>query len=181
VAREQIVLTTILLGLGLVACGGNPTSTSQQSQQTDTAFDNHSSASTEQLKELWVGAQTQLATQAIPLNPVTASVKGTPVTYSPANSRAYTIEPDGLGVYGVPDLTVAQLQSENPGVPLQHGSDPTGIIHCPENANHVRYCVSYCEGGAVYAAASQVLNPSATGYEFQNVILMRLGYDVAGR
>jgi hypothetical protein len=144
------------------------------------AFENHTSASTAQLKDLWVGAQTYLATQTIPLNPVTAAARGTPVTYSPANSRAYEIEPNGLGVYAVTDLTVAQLQSENPGMQLQHPSDPTGVVHCPDNTTHARYCVSYCKDGAVYVAASQVLNPGATGYEFQNVILMRLGHDVSG-
>jgi hypothetical protein len=145
------------------------------------AFDNHTSASADQLKELWVGAQTYFATQTIPLNPVTAAAKGAPVTYSTADSRAYQIEPNGLSVYAVPDLTVAQLQSENPGVQLHHPTDPTGVVHCPDNASNARYCVSYCEGGAVYVAVSQVLNPDATGWEFQNVILMRLGYNVSGR
>jgi len=131
---------------------------------------------------MWQQAQQALATQVIPLNPVTAPINGGTVQTIAPDSRAYGVQPQGLAVISVPDLTAAQSQAEHPGVALQHNTDPTGVIHCPEGAQ-AKYCCAFTasDNSSVSIAASQVLNFNATGWEFENIILARLGYNTAGR
>ena len=138
------------------------------------------SATDVQLETLWQQAQQDLATQPIVLNPVTVEMHGGTLETVPADPRAYSVKPDCVAVIGVPDMTVAQLQAENPGLATEHNVDPTGVIPAPGNAQ-TKYCVAYTTSGSIYVAASQVLNPGATGWEMQNVILARLGYNTAGR
>src|SRR3974377_1340436 len=128
-------------------------------------------------QRLWHQAQRELATQPIVLNPVAAQVQGVPLQTIAPDSRANQVQPQCVAVITVPDLTVAQLQAENPGVALQHNTDPTGVIHCPEGAL-ARYCVSFTASNnqAVYVAQSEALNFGATGWEFETIIVARLGY-----
>ncbi len=179
----KVAIATVLLSAPiLTGCGGSqfaPTPTC-----ASTSFDNRTNggATDAQLQALWRQAQQQLATQNIPLNPVTALTQGAaPQTLSP-DSRANGVQPQCIAVIAVPDLTVAQLQAENPGVTLQHDTDPTGVIHCPEGAQ-AKYCCAFTSSNnaGIYVAASQVLNGGATGWEFENIILARLGYNTAGR
>jgi hypothetical protein len=120
--------------------------------------------------------------QTITLNPVSVLVNGGVLQTVSPDSRATTVQPQCTAVIAVPDLTVVQLQAENPGVALQHNTDPTGVIHCPDGAL-AKYCHSYTASNnrAAYVSASQVLNFGATGWEFENIILARLGYNTAGR
>jgi len=151
---------------------------------TASSFDNRTNggATDAQLQVLWQQAQQELATQPIVLNPVAVQVQGGVLQTTASDSRADQVQPQCVAVITIPDLTVAQLQTENPGVALQHQTDPTGVIHCPEGAL-AKYCVSFTatNNQAAYVAQSQVLNFGATGWEFENIILARLGYNTSGR
>ena len=175
--------TAVLLFVAvLTGCGGSqfaPTPTC-----ASTGFDNRTNggATDAQLQALWRQAQQQLATQNIALNPVTVLTQGEALETVSPDSRANGVQPQCIAVVAVPDLTVAQLQAENPGVALQHNTDPTGVIHCPEGAQ-AKYCCAFTasNNAGIYVATSQVLNVGATGWEFENIILARLGYNTAGR
>ena len=179
-----IASTTVLLFVAaLTGCGGGGKFDPTPSCAT-TGFDNQTSggATDSQLQALWQQAQQDLATQPIVLNPVAAQMQGATLQTIAPDSRATGVQPQCIAVVAVPDLTVAQLQAENPGVALQHNTDPTGIIHCPDGAL-AKYCHSFTASNnqAAYVAASMVLNFGATGWEFENIILARLGYNTAGR
>jgi hypothetical protein len=64
----------------------------------------------------------------------------------PPDQCALTTNNDGVTVTTLPDLTVAQLQAENPGTTLRHNTDPTGIIHGPSNSEGAKHCASYVSG-----------------------------------
>jgi hypothetical protein len=141
-------------------------------------------ASDPQLVAMGGRAQQHLATVNIVLN--AAVVKTTPGTLPdtvPPDPRALTVGYDGVTVTVVPDLTVAQLKAENPGIALRHKRDPTGVIHCPlpTTPPTTGYCASYLSGDSIYVAKSLEYDDGATGYEMQNIILERLGYDISGR
>lgn len=97
------------------------------------------------------------------------------------DQRALSTSYAGVTVTTLPDLTVAQLQAENPGTTLKHNTDPTGIIHCPSNNERARYCASYLSGTGIYVASSLQYSDNPTGYEMQNIILATLGYDISKR
>ena len=173
---------TLLFAVAFTVCGGSqyaPTPSCAAS-----SFDNQTNggATNSQLQALWQQAQQDLATQTIALNPVTVQMQGGTLQSVAPDTRADGVQPNCIAVITVPDLTVAQLQAENPGVALQHNTDPTGIIHCPAGAQ-AKYCHSFTASNnqAAYVSASEVLNFGATGWEFENIILARLGYDTAGR
>jgi hypothetical protein len=134
-------------------------------------------ASDPQLVAMWGRAQQHLATVNIVLN--AAIVKTTPGTLPdtvPPDPRALTVGYDGVTVTVVPDLTAAELKIEDPAIAQRHQHDPTGVIHGPAG-----YCASYVSGDSIYVAKSLEYSDHATGYEMQNVILERLGYDISGR
>jgi hypothetical protein len=136
-------------------------------------------ASDPQLVAMWGRAQQHLATVNIVLN--AAVVKTTPGTLPdtvPPDPRALTVGYDGVTVTVVPDLTAAELKTEDPAIAQRHQHDPTGVIHCLPPAG---YCASYLSGDSIYVAKSLEYSDHATGYEMQNVILERLGYDISGR
>jgi len=178
------LMLTAILFLSMISngCGGGQFAPTPSC--TATSFDNrtYGGATDSRLQALWQQAQQELATQPIVLNPVAAQVQGVALQTIAPDSRANQVQPQCVAVITVPDLTVAQLQAENPGVALQHNTDPTGVIHCPEGAL-ARYCVSFTASNnqAVYVAQSEALNFGATGWEFENIILARLGYNTAGR
>lgn len=180
---RTIAGTGVLLILAAITgCGGSqyaPTPSCSSS-----SFDNQTNggATNTQLQALWQQAQQDLATQSIALNPVTVQMQGGTLQTIAPDSRAGGVQPNCIAVITVPDLTVAELQAENPGVALQHNANPTGVIHCPAGAL-AKYCHSFTASNnqAAYVSASEVLNFGATGWEFENIILARLGYDTAGR
>lgn len=177
--------TSVLFFLApLTGCGGSKFDAPRSSSCATTGFDNrtHGGATDSQLQALWQQAQQELATQPIPLNPVAAQMQGGTLETIAPDLRASGVQPQCIAVISVPDLTVAQLQAENPGIALQHKVDPTGVIHCPEGAL-AKYCHSFTASNneAAYVSVSMVLNFGATGWEFENIILARLGYNTAGR
>jgi len=166
----------IALALCLIACGG---SSSNPAAAPNAAV---SVTSNPQLVALWAGAQQYLATNNIVLNAAAMVVfPGISPDTHPPDQRALTTSDAGVTVTTIPDLTVSQLQAENPGIPLQHNTDPTGIVHCPSNSEGAKYCASYVSGSSIYVAASLEYSDNATGYEMQNVILAKLGYDNSKR
>lgn len=131
---------------------------------------------------MWDSAQQYLATNNIVLNAAAMVVsQGIAPDTHPPDQRALTTSDAGVTVTTLPDLTVAQLQAENPGVTLQHNADPTGIVHCPSNSEGAKYCASYVAGSSIYVAASLEYFDNATGYEMQNITLAKLGYDISER
>ncbi len=164
----------IALIVVIASCGGGQSS--QVGGHTDAPFVNLTGglATDAQLWGLWHGAQQELCDHPIPLNPVT----GGGSWVAPPDPRADGVQPHGIAVVAVPDVLLTNLP------PQYHDGnhhDPTGIIQCAPSAI-VPYCHSYLlHGTDVYVASSLVLNPGATGWEFQNAILMQLGYDVSGR
>jgi hypothetical protein len=173
---------TLLFVGAFTACGGSQYAPTPSC--TASAFDNQTNggATNSQLQALWQHARQDLATQTIALNPVTVQMQGGTLQTIAPDTRANGVQPNCIAVITVPDLTVAELKAENPGVTLQHNTDPTGIIHCPAGAL-ARYCHSFTASNnqAAYVSASEVLNFGATGWEFENIILARLGYDTEGR
>ena len=131
---------------------------------------------------MWGRAQQYLATNNIVLNAAALAVyPGISPNTQPPDQRALATGCDGVTVTTLLDLTVAQLQAENPGATLRHNIDPTGVVHCPSNNEGAKYCASYVSGTNIYVAASLEYSDNATGYEMQNVILARLGYDISRR
>jgi hypothetical protein len=90
------------------------------------SFDNQTNgvATNFQLQTIWQEAQQDLATQPIPLNPVAALMNGATLQTIAQDTRAEGVLPKCIAVIAVPDLTVAQLQAENPNVALQHTPIP---------------------------------------------------------
>ncbi len=164
----------------LWACGGS-TSKPMATAQHDPA-QHHASFSDPRLQTMWVQAQQAIATHPIVLNAAKVSLRIDVVNVTrPPDSRALNIWPDGVTVSTAPDLTVAQLQAENPGETLKHFIDPTGVIHAP-SGSWTRYCASYTSGNSIVVAQSLLYSDhDPTEYEMENVILQRLGYDMSGR
>lgn len=159
--------TPLLLLLALLcACGGAPTTQNATARQQDP-----------RLVAMWQQVETTLATQGANL---TAALPGLPAQWVYPGAAAEQV-PFNVTVNTIPDLTVAQLQQENPGVTLQHNTDPTGVIHCAANAGGARYCAGFTQGSNIFVAASQLYNIGATGWEMENAILAELGYNTSGR
>ncbi len=178
------VLSTAVLLFAAISTGCGGSQFAPTPSCSSTSFDNQTNggATNSQLQAIWQEAQQDLATQPITLNPVAVLMNGGTLQTTAPDTRADGVQPKCIAVISVPDLTAAQLQAENPTVALQHNSDPTGIIHCPKGAL-AKYCHSFTASNnqAAYVSASEVLNFGATGWEFENIILARLGYDTAGR
>jgi hypothetical protein len=161
--------------ISTVGCGGGAYGT--HSGNAD-GFDNQTRglASDAQLLELWHSAQARLATAPVSLNPVAVLLNGDPNHIVAPDSRAYQISPGHVCVIAVPDIPLASLPAE-----WHNGAhpDPTGIIdHCNDV---VHYCHASSRGDTVWVAASMVDSDGTTGWEFENIILARLGYDVSKR
>jgi hypothetical protein len=121
---------------------------------TNAIFINYTSVSDVVLQEQWLMAQQGLASAPFPMN---YSGGGTHA----ADPRALTVQPKHVTVVSVPDIT-------------------KGVIVTP--AFDYVNCHSFAccwRKPRVYAAASEV--PVTLMYEFQNVILSKLGYDVSAR
>ena len=113
---------------------------------------------------LWNTARNNVANNTITLNEaVVASGNAQPVTHPP-DPRAASENPNGVVVYGEPDAP---------------GHEGQGIIDC----SAVRPDAPLCHGyttiyGWVYVPNDAINNAE---YEFENVILIRLGYDISQR
>ena len=147
------------LSLIVVGCGG-----SASTANTDRAAQSRTItvATDPQLSALWAGAQQVIDTDNIVLNAAAVAVQGVSPEIYPPDPRALRVLANGVTVTTIPDL--------NPGA-----------ITCPNNAEGVKYCHSNVQGSSIFVATSNLYNPDATGYEMQNIILERLGYNVTKR
>ena len=174
--RLQLV-PPVVLTLCMMACGGGANSSLPPAPNAAVSV-----SSDPQFVALWCQAQQYLATNDIVLNAAAMAVfPNTSPDTRPPDQRALNTSNTDVTVTPLPDLTVAQLQAENPGTTLQHNTDPTGVVHCPVNSEAAKYCASYVSGTSIYVAASLKYSDGATGYEMQNVILAKLGYDTSKR
>jgi hypothetical protein len=170
--RALSVATVAGVLIIVAACGGQP---AQRPDESGFINQTNGAATSNDLKGLWQRAQQTLATQTIALNPVTAEFQNVAVVYVAADPRAYQVAPNGVTVTAVPDIPVSAL----PSVFKDKGYvDPTGVIRC---SCPTGYCHAYTNNQQVWVAQSMALNDGATGWEFQNIILNRLGYDDGGR
>ena len=96
-----------------------------------------------------------------------------------ADSRALTLLYRGVTVVSVPDELIANLVKINPAWSMH--KDPSGTILSLTGLVYTEvHAFTICAKHArVYAAASQI--PAVLQYEFENIILQRLGYDVSAR
>jgi hypothetical protein len=174
-ATSLLRLLALIPLIGILGCGGGGSSSHSASSS---GFDNHTDglASDAQLLQLWHNAQGRIATASISLNPVAVLMTGAPTQVVAPDPRAYQISPGYVCVIAVPDIPLASLPSE-----WHNGAhpDPTGII---DKCNDVvQYCHASSSGDTVWVAASMITSDGTTGWEFENIILARLGYDVSKR
>jgi hypothetical protein len=176
VRTRSSLSAVVVLTLCLTSCGGGSSNPSAASNAAVPV------ASDPQLIAVWGRAEQYLAANNIVLNAaVLVTQPGTVADIYPPDQRALDASYTGVTVTTIQDLTVVQLQNENPGVTLKHNTDPTGVVHCPSNSEGARYCASYVSGTSIYVASSLEYSDNATGYEMQNIILARLGYNVSKR
>jgi hypothetical protein len=171
----------VIFAIAMTAYGGGQISNSryappkkQQPQQS------HAVAKDPQLVALWQRAQQLLATQVIVLNAAYVAIGKEQPKRIPPDARSTTLAYEDVTVTTVADLTAAELQTANPGVQLHHNTDPTGVIHCPLRSV-AKYCASYLANRQIYVAQSALYDWSATGYEMENLMLSRLGYNISKR
>lgn len=120
----------------------------------------------------WTEAQQSLATAAF-----TVSAYGN--VPRAADKRALTVLPHGVTVIPCPDDMIANLIKVNPA--WQKDKDPSGAILAETGLSYTPVHAFTIPGrhARVYAAATEI--PAVLSWEFENIILARLGYDVSGR
>src|SRR5271166_1806187 len=125
-----------------------------------------------QLLAIWNTAAQGLATQQIPI-----STNGT--NLQPADPRALTIKPENLTVVSMPDWTIADLEKIDPA--WSKDKDPSGSFAVDTGFDYetVAGITMPWTRPRIYGATS-VLS-TVLVWEFQNVILNKLGYDVSSR
>ena len=171
----------LILTIAMAAYGDGQTSNSRcASPEKQQPRQSHSVANDPQLVALWQRAQQLLATQAIVLNAAYVAIGKEQPKQIPPDTRSTTLAYEGVTVTTVADLTAAELQAANPGVQLQHNTDPTGVIQCPRRSA-AKYCASYLANRQIYVAQSALYDWRATGYEMENLMLSRLGNNVSKR
>lgn len=96
------------------------------------------------------------------------------------DARALTVQPSNVAVVPVPDWTVADLMKFDSNWTTKN-TNPSGAFAIVTGFSYETcHACTYCwTRPRVYAATSEI--PAVLGYEFQNVILNKLGYDVSGR
>jgi hypothetical protein len=173
-------LVLILSSVLMTGCGASPATQGASRVQ---AQSNNPIAADSRLGALWSDAQQVIATGPIVLNAALVAEGLEAQNAVNGDPRAVGISSAGVQVLTIPDLTVTVLANETgkPISQLQHQVDPTGIIHCPQNTGGAVYCAGFMQNGQIYVAASMLYNPGATGYEMQNVILEKLGYNISKR
>ncbi len=139
-------------------------------------FINHTKVSDAVLMDAWKQAQQHLAT-----NPFPMSGQGTAGSHPP-DPRALNVQPKNVAVIAVPDTPISDLVKV--GKAWSIDKDPSGAILIDFAAGFLEYTTVHAvtmpwTRPRVYAAASEV--PNVLSYEFENIILAKLGYNVEGR
>ena len=139
--------------------------------QKDT-FLNYTGLTDAQLLTIWNTAAQGLATQQIPL-----STNGTAL--QPADPRALTVTPKNVAVISMPDWTVSDLTKIDSA--WAGHSVPTGAFAVDTGTGYetVHGITLPWARPRIYGATSVLA--SVLVWEFQNVILSKLGYDVSNR
>ena len=135
-------------------------------------FVNCSGVSDAVLMEQWALAQQSLATAPFPLNDQGSNMHA-------ADPRALTVQPKHVTVVSVPDTPISDLVKIDAA--WSKDKDPSGAILLLVGLEYTT-CHSFAccwHKPRVYAAASKI--PVTLAYEFQNIILAELGYDVSNR
>jgi hypothetical protein len=135
-------------------------------------FWNHTGLTDAQLQSIWNAAAQQLATQPIPL-----STNGTNLL--PPSPKALAVAPENVAVMSMPDWSVADLAKIDPA--WAGHAVPTGAFAANAGLNYetVAGITMEWKRPRIYGAASVL--PTVLVWEFQNVILGKLGYNVSGR
>jgi hypothetical protein len=136
------------------------------------AFFNQTNVQSDVLMDEWTRAQQHLAEHPIYINAATSD----PPKYLPADPRALQIIPCGVYVIPVPDAPFANLPSTVQAVVK---GNPTGVFFDSDCLCYVYGNVSLGSRPHVYVAASRAATSPI--YEFENIILYQLGYDVSQR
>ena len=139
---------------------------------SSTTFVNYSSATTAELSHAWATAQQQLATSPFPMSAAGGN-------NHPADPRALTVQPEHVTVVSVPDVPISDLTKIDPA--WSKDKDPSGAILLNSGTSYTTCHAFTCtwRKPRVYAATSEI--PNVLTYEFQNIILSKLGYDVSQR
>ena len=137
-------------------------------------FINDTALTDAQLLAIWNTAAQGLATQQIPI-----STNGT--NLQPPNPKALTIKPENVTVVSMPDWTISDLEKIDPA--WSKDKDPSGSFAVIGDGllgyETVAGITMPWRRPRIYGATS-VLS-TVLVWEFQNVILNKLGYDVEGR
>jgi hypothetical protein len=138
----------------------------------NTTFDNDTALTDSQLLSIWVIAQQGLATQQIPMNTSGGAL------HAP-DPRALGVQPKNIAVISVPDWSPADLAKIDPA--WAGHAVPTGSFAANEGFAYetVSGITHTWVRPRIYGAQS-VLG-AVLVWEFQNVILDTLGYDVSNR
>src|ERR1035437_3861712 len=134
-------------------------------------FVNYTNLTTVELNLAWMEAQNSLATQPFPLS------SGGPL--HAADPKALTISAKNVTVVACPDEPVSNLVKVNPAWTTH--KDPSGTILESIGFSYQEvHSIACCwTRPRVYAAASEL--SAVLVYEFSNIILSQLGYDVSAR
>jgi hypothetical protein len=138
-------------------------------------FVNCTNVSDAVLAQQWLAAQQGLATAPFPQNDSGGNMHA-------ADPRALTVHPEHVTVVSVPDVPIADLVKIDPA--WAKDKDPSGAIIFTGGNGILDYTACHAftcpwRKPRVYAAASEI--PNVLSYEFQNIILNKLGYDVSAR
>jgi hypothetical protein len=137
-------------------------------------FVNFSGLSDQQLADIWKQVQQTTATQPIQQG------TGAGATW-PADPRALTLQPKNLAVVAVPDWKITDLEKIDPA--WSKDKDPSGSFAIMNNGllgyETVAGVTETWNKPRIYGAASVMA--TVLQWEFQNVILNKLGYNVEGR
>jgi hypothetical protein len=137
-------------------------------------FVNYTAVPDSVLETAWAQAQ-----QSIGTNPHPQDAYNGPL--QKPDPRALTLQPSNVAVIAVPDVPLSDLSKVHAVQPGR--KDPSGVILIMQNGlfgYESCHAVTMCWARPrVYAAASEV--PQVLEYEFENIILSRLGYDVSNR
>lgn len=122
------------------------------------------------LESQWSAAQTALSTAPFPLDDAGGGIH-------PKDPRALTVTPENVTVTSVPDVPIADLVKINAA--WGKDKDPSGTILVPSGTQTCHAFTKCWRRPRVYAAASEV--PVVLSYEFENIILAKLGYNIDQR
>lgn len=132
----------------------------------------------ETIKNYWRQAAVNIAMQPIVLNAASVVLQGVKGNTVPPDRRAISVKPNCfVRVYLKDDVTVAELVRQTNNIAWSKRTNPTGLLLLDGMAVH-GYCSFWLFMCFVYGVKS---NPSVLIYEFENVILAKLGYNTRER